>query len=341
MPKQKYNIVIVGATGVVGEAILSILAERDFPIDNLYALASNSSDGHTVLFNHKQIEVRALADFDFSKADIAIFSAGSSVSKEFVPQAAASGCVVIDNTSQFRNDELVPLVIPEINPETIHGFKNKNIIANPNCSTIQMLLALYSIYRKVGLKSINVTTFQSVSGSGKAAISELITQTTELLNGRPATKNVYPKQIAFNVLPHIDKFDDSGFTCEELKMIRETHKIFGDPSIEINSTTVRVPVLYGHSEAITIETKQDLTADNARQLLLDTEGVTVLDNIQEELYPTPFEDAIGSDQVYVGRIRNSLTNDRILNLWVVSDNIRKGAALNSVQIAELLVSRYL
>ena len=341
MTDKKVNIAVLGATGVVGETVLSILCEREFPASNVYALASENSAGSSVAYGTKTIDVIDVAKFDFSKAQIAIFSAGADISKIYAPIAGSKGCIVIDNTSEFRYDDEVPLVIPEVNPDSIIDYKNKNIIANPNCSTIQMLVALKPLYDAVGIKSINVSTYQSVSGGGKAAISELIKQTTELLNGRPAEANVMPKQIAYNVIPHIDVFQDNGYSKEEMKMVWETQKIFADKDIIVNPTAVRVPVLYGHSEAITIETKDSLSADKARELLGSADGITVVDDLNELEYPTPMTDAIGNDDVYVGRIRNGLSSDKVLNLWVVSDNVRKGAALNSVQIAELLVNSYI
>jgi aspartate-semialdehyde dehydrogenase len=339
--KQRYDIAVLGATGLVGETMLEILASRKFPCNNVYALASERSMGDTVLFGNKSLDVLDAATFDFSKVQIALFSAGASISAKYAPKAAKAGCVVIDNTSQFRNEDDIPLVIPEVNPLDIAKYKKRNIIANPNCSTIQMLVALKPIYDAVGIKSINVATYQSVSGTGRAAISELIMQTGELLNGQPTEPKVYPQQIAFNVLPHIDDFLANGFTKEEMKMIVETHKILHDKKIVVNPTTVRVPVVYGHSEAITIQTKKPISADTARKLLEDAPGVKVLDNPARKKYPTPLKDVVGKDSVLVGRIRNGIDDEHTLNLWVVADNIRKGAALNSVQIAEILVQKYL
>ena len=270
------DVAILGATGVVGETMISILEERNFPVGHLYPLASENSVGKTVLFQNKTIDVLDAATFDFSKAQIALFSAGGSVSKAYAPKATDAGCVVIDNTSEFRYEDDIPLVIPEVNPERIADYVNRNIIANPNCSTIQMLVALKPIYDSVGIAKINVATYQAVSGTGRAAISELIKQTGDLLNARPAEPDVYPKQIAFNVIPHIDKFFENGFTKEEMKMIWETQKILEDPEIIVNPTAVRVPVVYGHSEVISIETKSALTATQARALLAESEGVEVL-----------------------------------------------------------------
>lgn len=339
--KKLFDIAVLGATGVVGETMLEILAERKFPCNKVYALASEKSAGETVMFGNKTLDVLNAADFDFSKVQIALFSAGANVSAKYAPKAAKAGCVVIDNTSCFRYEEDVPLVIPEVNPLDIEGYTKRNIIANPNCSTIQMLVALKPLYDAVGIKKITVATYQSVSGTGKAAITELVTQTTDLLTGKPSQANVYPQQIAFNVLPHIDEFMDNGFTKEEMKMIWETHKILHNDKIVINPTTVRVPVIYGHSEAITIETKDSLSASTARALLSDAPGIKVTDNKSKKNYPTPLNDAVGKDEVFVGRIRNGIDDQHTLNLWVVADNVRKGAALNSVQIAELLAEKYL
>jgi aspartate-semialdehyde dehydrogenase len=325
----------------VGEAMLEILHQREFPVGNIYALASERSAGSRVSFGNKSIVVEDLANFDFSKVQVGLFSPGASVSKEYAPKAAAAGCVVIDNTSQFRYDDDIPLVVPEVNPEAIADYKNRGIIANPNCSTIQMMVALKPIYDAVGIERINVCTYQAVSGTGKPAMDELAQQTAALLNGRPVEIEVYPKQIAFNVLPHIDVFQDNGYTKEEMKMVWETKKIMGDDSILVNPTAVRVPVFYGHSEAIHIETKEKLTAEACKALLAKAQGVVVIDEHADGGYPTAVSDASGTDPVYVGRIREDISHPRGLNLWVVADNVRKGAALNSVQIAEVFVDKYL
>ncbi len=339
---KKLNVAVVGATGAVGETILQILEERNFPIAELFPLASKRSAGKTVTFKRKVYDVQDLETFEFSDADIALFSAGGSVSARFAPLAAEKGCIVIDNTSCFRYEEDIPLVVPEVNPQRIANYKNRGIIANPNCSTIQMVVALKPIHDAAGIKRIQVSTYQAVSGSGKKAISELVEQLGELLNGRAINKpSVYAKQIAFNVLPHIDEFQSNGYTREEMKMVWETHKIFEDKHIEVNPTTVRVPVLYGHSEAIHLELNNPLSEKEARDLLSKAEGVKVVDNIEKEAYPTPINHAVGSDDVFVGRIRQDLTRDNGLNLWVVADNIRKGAATNAVQIAEILQRDYL
>jgi len=337
----KIDIALVGATGAVGEAMIEILEQRDFPVGTLYPLASARSAGKTLRFRGKSVTVQDLAEFDFAKAQIGLFSAGGDISATYAPVAAAAGCVVVDNTSHFRRDEDIPLIVPEVNPHAVAGYTTRNIIANPNCSTIQMLVALKPIYDAVGISRINVATYQAVSGTGKEGIEELATQTAKLLNGQAIECNVYPKQIAFNLLPHIDTFQDNGYTREEMKMVWETRKIFEDESIEINPTCVRVPVFYGHSEAVHIETGSKLTAEDARQLLSAAPGVTVIDEQRDGGYSTPVGDAAGTDPVFVSRIREDISHPLGLNLWVVSDNVRKGAALNSVQIAELLAQGYL
>ncbi|MCC5014155.1 MULTISPECIES: aspartate-semialdehyde dehydrogenase [unclassified Legionella] len=338
---RRLNVAIVGATGAVGEALLTVLQERDFPVDNLYPLASARSVGKTVTFNNRQLDVEDLSTFDFSQVDIALFSAGGSVSKQFAPIAAAAGCVVVDNTSCFRYDDDIPLVVPEVNAHRIAEYTNRGIIANPNCSTIQMVVALKPLHDAVGISRINVATYQAVSGTGKKAITELVNQVGELLNGRPMKSSVYPQQIAFNVLPHIDEFQENGYTREEMKMVWETRKIMEDETILVNPTAVRVPVLYGHSEAIHLELKAPLTAAEARKLLSKAPGVRVIDEVAKLQYPTPITHAVGHDEVFVGRIRQDISHPCGLNLWVVADNIRKGAATNAVQIAEILQREYL
>ena len=338
---NNYNVAVVGATGAVGEVMLEILEEREFPIDKLYPLASQRSAGTTLMYKNKPVIVGNLADFDFSKSHIGLFSAGGSISAEYAPIAAACGCIVIDNTSHFRYEEDIPLVIPEVNAHKISEYKPGNIIANPNCSTIQMLVALKPIYDAVGIKRISVATYQAVSGTGKGAVEELAKQTAELLNGRAAESSVYPRQIAFNALPHIDVFLDNGYTKEEMKMNWETRKIFGDDSIQVSATCVRVPVFYGHSEAVQIETDIPITELDARKLLEEAEGVVVIDEMKDGGYPTPVHDSAGQDPVFVGRIRKDISLPNGLNLWVVADNLRKGAALNSVQIAENLIKNYI
>lgn len=335
---QEFNVVVLGASGAVGQTMIEILEERNFPVANLYPLASSRSAGETVSFHGKQVTILDVETFDWSQAQIGFFSAGGDVSAKWAPIAAEAGCVVIDNTSHFRYDIDIPLVVPEVNPHAIADFRNRNIIANPNCSTIQMLVALKPIYDTYGISRINVATYQSVSGTGKKAIEELAKQCTKLLQGLPADAEVYPKQIAFNVLPQIDKFMDNGYTKEEMKMVWETQKIFGDDEILVNATAVRVPVFYGHSEAVHIETRHPADAEDIKALLRDAEGVVLFESDDE--YPTAVTHAAGTDPVYVGRVRKDISHSHGINLWVVSDNIRKGAALNSVQIAEILVRDY-
>ncbi|MGB5396546.1 MAG: aspartate-semialdehyde dehydrogenase [Gammaproteobacteria bacterium] len=338
---KTFDVAVLGATGAVGETMLSILAERKFPVGKVYALASSRSAGKKVEFGKKFLTVEDADAFDWSKAQIGLFSAGASISKDMAPKAAAAGCVVVDNTSQFRYDDDIPLVVPEVNPHAIAQYKNRGIIANPNCSTIQMLVALKPIHDAVGIERINVATYQAVSGTGKEAIEELASQTASLLNAKPFKAEVYPKQIAFNVLPQIDVFQDNGYTKEEMKMVWETRKIFEDDSIMVNPTAVRVPVFYGHSEAVHIETRDKITAEQARKLLKNAPGVVVLDQRKDGGYATAVTEGANHDPVYVSRIREDISHERGLNLWVVSDNVRKGAALNSVQIAEILIKEYL
>jgi len=338
--KKTFNVAVVGATGAVGATMFEVLAERKFPIKTLYPLASKRSVGKTINFANQEYVVGDLEEFDFSQADIALFSAGGSVSEKFAPIAAEKGCVVIDNTSCFRYKDDIPLVVPEVNAPRIADYKKRGIIANPNCSTIQMLVALKPIYDAVGIERINVATYQAVSGTGKKAISELVHQVGELLNGRPAKSEVYDQQIAFNALPHIDAFQENGYTREEMKMVWETHKILEDENIGVNPTAVRVPVIYGHSEAIHLELKAELSVEDAKKILRKAPGVEVVDS-KKNPYPTAISHAAGSDLVYVGRIRKDLSHPKGLNLWVVADNVRKGAATNAVQIAEILISDYL
>ena len=338
---KTYDVAVVGATGAVGECMLDILASRNFPVGKVYALASERSAGKTVAFGRQELAVENLADFDFGKVQIGLFSPGASVSAVYAPKAGAAGCVVIDNTSQFRYQDDIPLVVPEVNPKDIAQFRTHGIIANPNCSTIQMLVALKPLHDAAGITRINVATYQSVSGAGKEAVDELAHQTAELLQGRPVTAKVIAKQIAFNCVPQIDKFQDNGYTKEEMKMFWETQKIMGDKSIQVNATAVRVPVFFGHSEVINIETRKKLSAAEARRLLENAPGITVMDEHVPGGYPTAATEAANHDTVYVGRIREDISHERGLNLWVVSDNVRKGAATNSVQIAEILVREYL
>jgi aspartate-semialdehyde dehydrogenase len=338
MKKETYDIAILGATGLVGETILSILEERQFPVGKLFALASAKSAGSQITFQGKKITVQDAAEFDFAQADIGLFSAGGSVSAHYAPIAADAGCVVIDNTSHFRYEEEIPLVVPEVNADKISHYTARHIIANPNCSTIQMVTALKPIYDAVGITRINVATYQSVSGSGRAGIHALETQTSQLLHGQPIVPAPYPTQIAFNVIPQIDIFMENGYTREEMKMHWETQKIFNDPTIQVNATAVRVPVFYGHAEAIHIETGIKITKEQACQLLREAPGIILS---EENHYPTSVEQGTHEDAVYVGRVREDISHPHGLNLWVVADNVRKGAALNAVQIAELLIEKYL
>jgi aspartate-semialdehyde dehydrogenase len=338
---KNLDIAVVGATGVVGESMLEILAERKFPVGEVYALASERSVGKTVSFGGRELEVEDLAGFDFSRAQIGLFSAGGSISADYAPKAAAAGCVVIDNTSHFRYDDDIPLVVPEVNAERIADYTNRGIIANPNCSTIQMVVALKPIYDAVGIERINVATYQSVSGACRDLIEALAQQAANLLSGRPLDIEGDAKQIGFNAIPHIDVFQDNRYTKEEMKMVWETRKIFADDSILVNPTAVRIPVFYGHSEAVHIETREKITAEKACELLARAEGVTLLDGVTTGAYPTAVTDASGKDPVFVGRVREDISHPRGLDLWIVADNIRKGAALNSVQIAEILAKNHL
>ncbi|MBJ37823.1 MAG: aspartate-semialdehyde dehydrogenase [Gammaproteobacteria bacterium] len=334
---EKVNVAVAGATGAVGEAMLEILAERSFPAEQVFALASSRSVGKTVTYGDKSLRVTDLAEFDFSQAHIGLFSAGGSVSEVHAPRAAEAGCVVIDNTSHFRRDSEIPLIVPEVNGHRIGEYARRNIIANPNCSTIQMLVALKPIQDAVGLARINVATYQAVSGAGASGVHELAGQTAQILNAKPVDGGIFTKQIAFNAIPHIGDFQENGYTLEEMKMVWETKKIFEDDGIEVNPTCVRIPVFYGHSEAVHIETRAPLSAADARDLLDGAPGVTLIDEEADAGYPTPVPDAAGTDPVFVGRIRDDISLTNGLNLWIVSDNVRKGAALNSVQIAEVLL----
>ena len=338
---KTYDVAVVGATGAVGEVMLDILAQRQFPVGKVYALASERSAGKRVMFGEKRLVVEDLATFDFSKVQIGLFSPGGEISRVYAPIAALAGCVVIDNTSEFRYDNDIPLVVPEVNPHAIADYTNRGIIANPNCSTIQMLVALKPIHDAVKITRINVCTYQAVSGTGKPAIEELASQTAALLNGKEAKAKVYPKQIAFNVIPQIDVFQENGYTKEEMKMVWETQKILEDDDILVNPTAVRVPVFYGHSEAVHIETRDKISAEYATELLSNADGVVVIDSRNDGGYPTAVSEGANSDPVYVGRIREDISHSNGLNLWVVADNVRKGAALNSIQIAEVLIRDYL
>lgn len=333
--KTSCNVAVVGATGAVGETMLKVLAERNFPIGQLHVLASERSAGEKLEFGGKTLVVQDLATFDPSGVDIALFSAGGSVSKQYAPKFAAAGAVVIDNSSAFRYDDDIPLVVSEVNPEAAKN-RPRGIIANPNCSTMQMLVALAPIHRRAKIERINVATYQSVSGTGKRAMEELGKQTAALLSFQQAQPEIYPVQIAFNVIPHGGDFTDNGYTTEEMKLVWETRKILGDDSIGVNATVVRVPVFYGHSEAVHIETRDKLSAVDARALLEQAPGVVVVDEPVGGGYPTPVTHASGQDPVFVGRIRDDISHPRGLSLWVVSDNIRKGAATNAVQLAELV-----
>ena len=328
------TVAIVGATGAVGEVMLSILQERGFPVKQLIALASSRSAGQAVHFGGEKIEVRNLASFDPAGVDVALFSAGGDISREYAPKFAAAGAIVIDNSSAFRYDDDVPLVVAEVNPDAMKVIP-RGIIANPNCSTMQLLVALAPIHRAVGIERINVATYQSVSGGGRSAIAELDRQTAAILASGDPAPDRFPVQIAFNLIPHIDDFQDNGYTKEEMKLVWETRKILGDESIQVNPTAVRVPVYYGHSEALHIETRSKISVERVRALLEAAPGVVVVDDRKAGGYPTPVTHAAGQDAVFVGRLREDISHPRGLDMWVVSDNIRKGAALNAIQIAEL------
>ena len=339
---RQWKVAVLGATGLVGDTMIKVLEERKFPVAELFPLASNRSLGKSVEFNGKKVPVIDVDTFDFANADIGLFSAGGEISRIYAPKAAAAGCVVIDNTSEFRYDEDIPLVVPEVNPEAIAQFKQRRIIANPNCSTIQMLVALKPLHDAAKIERINVATYQSVSGAGKEAVEELAAQSVALMSGKgPVKPKVVAAQIAFNLVPQIDKFQDNGYTKEEMKMFWETRKIFNDPEIRVNATAVRVPVFFGHSEVVSIETARKLTAAEAHKLLEKAPGVKVIDTRKPGGYPTAAVEAANDDRVFVGRIREDISHERGLNLWIVSDNIRKGAATNSVQIAEILTRDYL
>jgi len=332
------TIAVVGATGAVGEAMLAMLLERAFPFAEVIPLASERSAGDKIDFGNQKLVVRDLASFDPSRVDIALFSAGGSVSKEYAPKFAAAGAIVIDNSSAFRADPDVPLVVAEVNPDALDAIP-RGIVANPNCSTMQLMVALAPIHREAGIERINIATYQSVSGTGRKALEELGRQTAALLNYQDPDPQVYPVQIAFNVIPHGGDFLDNGYTSEEMKLVTETRKILGDDSILVNATVVRVPVFYGHSEAVHIETRTKLSVERARELLAAAPGVELVDERVPGGYPTPVTHGSGTDPVYVGRVREDISHPRGLDLWVVSDNIRKGAALNAVQIAEIVLKK--
>lgn len=335
-----FNVAVVGATGAVGRQILEILEERQFPVGELRLLASERSDGDFLEFRDEQYIVQTLSEDSFKGIDIALFSAGGERSATFCPIAAAAGAVCIDNSSAWRMDGEVPLVVPEVNPEALAGYRNKGIIANPNCSTIQLVVALKPLHDCSPIRRLVVSTYQSVSGSGQKAIDELRVQCGELLNGRPSDPKVYPHQIAFNCLPHIDTFLDNGYTREEMKLVNETRKILGDENLGITATAVRVPVFYGHSESVNVETVETISVARAREVLASAPGVELVDDVAELSYPMSIE-AAGQDLVLVGRIRADESCDTALNLWLAADNLRKGGATNAVQIAELLVEKYL
>jgi aspartate-semialdehyde dehydrogenase len=339
---QGFSVAVVGATGLVGETMITVLEERKFPVKQLFALASERSLGKSVTFRDQRHPVASLADFDFSQVDIALFSPGAEVSREYAPKAAAAGCVVIDNTSEFRYLDDVPLVVPEVNPQAIAQYTKRGIIANPNCSTIQMVVVLKPLHDVAVIEHINVATYQSVSGAGREAIAELATQSAALLSGQgPVKAGVIPAPIAFNCVPQIDRFEDNGYTREEMKLVWETRKILDSPAIQVNPTAVRVPVFFGHSEAVHLTTRHKLGAAAARKILEKAPGLTVMDDRRPGGYPTAAVEAANRDTVYVGRIRDDMSSERGLDLWIVADNVRKGAATNSVQIAEILVRDYL
>ena len=335
---KNVRVCVAGATGAVGRTFLKVLEERQFPIETLYLLASEKSAGSTLPFKGTEIEVLDMATFDFSKADVALFSCGGAVSEIYAPKAWKSGCVVVDNSSHFRMHPNIPLVVPEVNPEAVADYVNHGIIANPNCSTIQMLVALKPIYDAVGISRIDVSTYQAVSGSGNKAIEELSNQIKQWQANETLAYSVYPKAIAFNAIPQVDVFTDNGYTKEEMKMVNETRKIFSDDSIEVNPTTVRIPVYSGHSESIYVKTRDEISLEKALGLLHEMESVVVFDDPND--YPTVY-DCIDNDMVYVGRVRKDLSDPLGLNMWVVSDNLRKGAATNTVQIAEVFAKNYL
>ena len=336
---RKHDVCVLGATGMVGREMISVLEERQFPVRDLKLLASERTAGSTRAFKGEELKVQVLREDSFKGMEIGLFSAGGSISQKFAPIASQEGCVVIDNTSTFRMDPEVPLVVPEVNPHAIADYTHKRIIANPNCSTIQMVVVLKPIHDVAKIRRVVVSTYQSVSGTGKDAIRELEEQTLAIFNHNEITCDVYPHQIAFNCLPHIDVFSENGYTKEEMKMVNETKKIMEDESIGITATTVRVPVFYGHSESVNIETVKKITPDEVRGMLSRAPGIMVVDNPKKNVYPLATY-AAGRDETFVGRIREDLSIENGINMWIVSDNVRKGAALNAVQIAETLVDEY-
>ena len=340
MKKEKYNIAVVGATGAVGEQLREVLEDRQFPLDELRLLASERSAGQFLPFQGRQVRVNILKEDSFSGIDIALFSAGGKVSASFAPKAVAAGAVVVDNTAFFRMEPDIPLVVPEVNAAEIAEYQKRGIVANPNCSTIQMVVALKPIHDAARIKRVVVSTYQSVSGAGRMAMEELSQQVAALFNGRELKKEKFPHQIAFNCIPQIDVFMEDGYTKEEWKMIQETRKILGEPDLPVTATTVRVPVFLSHSESVNVETGVKLSAAECKRILREAPGVVVVDEPENNVYPTPI-DASGKDATYVGRIREDESVANGLNLWVVSDNLRKGAALNAVQIAEILVRDFL
>lgn len=335
---KRFHVAILGATGAVGREFVEILAERDFPVEKLTLLASPRSEGEKIEFQGEELTVRAVGPESFKGVQIALFSPGASVSKEWAPVAAKAGAIVIDNSSAFRMDADVPLVVPEVNPGDLAQAKGRNLVANPNCSTIQMVVALKPLHDAVGIERVVVSTYQSVSGKGQKGILELEKQTSDLMNARETEAVAFAHRIAFNVVPHIDDFLENGYTKEEMKMVNETRKIMGDSTIRVTATTVRVPVYFGHAESVNVTTRKKITADEARELLRKAPGIKVLDDPKNNLYPMPML-AAGDSYTHVGRIREDLSQDNGLELFVCADNVRKGAALNAVQIAELLVQQ--
>lgn len=340
MKKESFNVAVVGATGAVGEEMISILAERQFPVSKLIPLASERSLGKSVNFRGSEIPVSVLKNDSFEGVDIALFSAGGKVSEQFAPFAAKSGAVVIDNTSVFRMEKDIPLVVPEVNPEAIKDYKNRGIIANPNCSTIQLVVVLKPLHDAAKIKRVVVSTYQATSGAGRKAMEELSSQVRALFNSQDFEPEIFPHQIAFNCIPQIDVFMPDGYTKEELKVINETKKIMGDTSINVTATAVRVPVFCSHSESVNIEFERPLSPDKAREILRASPGILIIDEPADKLYPMAV-DVTGQDATYVGRIRADETVQNGLNCWIVADNLRKGAALNAVQIAEILIREYL
>lgn len=338
---KKFSVAIVGATGVVGGMLIELLEQRQFPVEQLHLLASDRSSGQRFSFRGNYVRVRTLEDFDFAGTDIAFFTAGSTISALHVPRATANGAIVVDNTSKYRLEPTIPLIVPEVNEDRTKRGIQTRIIANPNCSTIQMVVALKPIYDEVGIKKINVSTYQSVSGAGTRALEELAMQTADVLNAKAITPEVAPVQMAFNVIPQIGAFEENGFSEEEMKMVQETQKIFDDPNIEINPTCVRVPTFFGHSLALHVETRRKIRLADATRMLSNAPGVELVDSFSDGGYPTSVTHATGQDSVFVGRVREDLSSENGLNLWVVSDNSRKGAALNSLQIAEELIQHLL